>query len=321
MIRYRPFLNTDPPELVRLWQCQTPLRGRLPEISLSLLEHSLLSKPYFEAEGLWVAEEESEGGSRLIGFVHAGFGPNHDHSDLDWETGVVSMLQLDPDRSEPEVADTLMERALDYLRQRGAKEAQGGSWFPFCPFYLGLYGGSEIPGVLQHDLVFRDALVRSQFETVDRVCVMQRQLAGFRPASGRGQLQIRRQYQINAVADPLEQNWWECCTLGMAARERFSIFHKQEQTVCGSVSFWDMQPLAGTVGLQARGMNGLNVPRECRRSGIATFLVGESLKFLLQQGIEVVEAQIQESETAALGVFHKLGFEMIDQGLILSRSL
>ena len=56
-------------------------------------------------------------------------------------------------------------------------------------------------------------------------------------------------------------------------------------------------------------------------SGIATFLVGESLRHLMQQGIGVVEAQCRESDRAAIGVFKKLGFEQVSHGLLMSMPL
>ena len=134
-------------------------------------------------------------------------------------------------------------------------------------------------------------------------------------------MSLRRRYQINAVADPLETSWWESCTLGMAERDRFSVYDKANQNVCGSVQFWDMQPLASGYGYKARGMRDLNVPEELRRGGIATFLVGEALRHLMQQGVGLVEAQTRESDQPAIGVFRKLGFEVVGQGLLMSRAV
>ncbi|MEL7499701.1 MAG: GNAT family N-acetyltransferase [Planctomycetota bacterium] len=298
------------------------------------IEHLILSRPYFDPAGLIFAVELADdhqddpsqwrfSQGKPIGFVHASFAPSDDLSDLDLSTGIISQLKIrsDGDYDRESIADQLLTHGLNYLKGRGAKSVAGGGLFPFAPFYVGLYGGSEIPGVLSKDSQFHQTLTRNAFEQQDRVVIMQRRLAEFRPIGGRDQLSVRRKYQINAVVDPKENSWWETCTLGMANKERFSIYHKQNQRVCGNVSFWDMQPLAGGGPNTARGMYGLNVPEEFRRSGIATFLVGEALKYYMQQGVEYVEAQTLASETAAIGVFEKLGFEHVDEGVLLSKSL
>jgi ribosomal protein S18 acetylase RimI-like enzyme len=321
VIQYRSFLNTDPPLLVDIWRRQAPLRGQVSTISRAMLDHHVFAKPFFDAQGLILAIDEQDGKHVPLGFVHAGFGANSDRSDLDRRVGVISQLKLVPGEHEREIADQLLNRACDYLKSSGAKEVHGGSHFPNAPFYLGLYGGSEVPGILVDDKMAVTAMGDFGFETSDRVIAMERRLSGFRSITDREQMALRRQYQINAVADPLEKSWWESCTVGMAERDRFSVYHKTNQNVCGSVSFWDIQPLANHWGVLARGMYGLRVPEELRRGGIATFLVGESLRHLMQQGIGLVEAQTRESDQAAIGVFRKLGFEQISYGLLMSKTI
>ena len=335
MISYRHFLNTDLRYLSEIWEQQPPLRGQLAKLSLFQIEHLILAKPYFDPRGLILAVEEAPQPEATVssvvprqpekvhGFVHASFAPNVELSDVDRSMGVISMLQLGQNAGSlsNEIADRLISEALSYLRGCSASIVHAGSRFPSAPFYLGMYGGSDVPGVMAQDQEFLDALLRNGFQERDRVAVLRRPLAGFRPIGGRDQLMVRRKFQINTVMDPKEQSWWECCTLGMANRERFSIYHKQNQRVCGSVSFWDMEPLAASQGQMARGMYGLNVPEEFRRGGIATFLVSEALKYYMQQGVEFVEAQTLASDPAAIGVFGKLGFEQIDEGVLLSRSL
>ena len=78
MIHFRPFRNTDPPALVDIWRSQPPLRRRAQGIDVTAMERFVFSKPYFEREGLIVAEEAG----RPVGFVHAGFGPVEDGSTL-----------------------------------------------------------------------------------------------------------------------------------------------------------------------------------------------------------------------------------------------
>ena len=55
-----------------------------------VLESTVLSKPYFEREGLIVATEDDQ----VIGFVHAGFGPDANGARLDTSIGATSMLRV-----------------------------------------------------------------------------------------------------------------------------------------------------------------------------------------------------------------------------------
>lgn len=321
MIQYRSFLNTSPPLIEEIWRQQPPIRGQVESLTRATLDAQIFSKPYFESGGLIIAIDESGDQPVPLGFVHAGFAPNDDLSDLDKSIGIISQLKVVETPKSKEVANELLTRAWGYLAQSGAKDVQAGSMFPFAPFYLGLYGGSQIPGILAKDTFTLDAFKNFGFKEDDKIVVFERKLSGFKTLVDRKQIGLRRQYQINAVADPLEKSWWESCTLGMTERDRFSIYHKANQNVCGSVSYWDIQPLARNWGYLARGMYDLVIPEELRGIGMATFLVGESLRYLMQQGIGIVEAQTQASDEAAIGVFKKLGFEEVSQGVLMSKSI
>ncbi|MFT5300446.1 MAG: ribosomal protein S18 acetylase RimI-like enzyme [Mariniblastus sp.] len=314
---YRSFLNTDPPLIVDIWRRQAPIRSQVSAVTRGILDHHVFSKPYFDAAGLILAFADD--GETPLGFVHAGFDVNSELSDLNKSVGIISQLKVIAGDDSSHVANGLVAQAIKYLTTRGCQEVYCGSRFPNAPFYLGLYGGSQIPGILVEDEHAVTALQHAGFEVYDKIVIMERRLAGFRTVVDREQMALRRRYQINAVADPLESSWWESCTVGMAERDRFSVYDKSNQTVCGNVSFWDVQPLANHWGVLARGMYELNVPQNLRRGGIATFLVGEALRNLMQQGVGIVEAQTRESDQAAIGVFRKLGFEDVSHGLLMSK--
>ncbi|MCE9556060.1 MAG: GNAT family N-acetyltransferase, partial [Planctomycetes bacterium] len=58
MITYRPFRNSDPPHLARIWRRQPPLRGRAPAMSAARFDELVLAKPYFDPQGLIIAEND-----------------------------------------------------------------------------------------------------------------------------------------------------------------------------------------------------------------------------------------------------------------------
>ena len=176
LIRYRPFLNGDAPALAEVWRSQPPMRGLVQPMSASLLEDFVFWKPYFDREGLIVATEDE----RVVGFAHAGFGPCEDRSSLSTELGVTSMLMTHTQADRATISVELLGRSEQYLISRGARVLYGGGIRPLDPFYLGLYGGSELPGILASDEQKLRLFLDCGYREVDRVIVMQRELNRFR---------------------------------------------------------------------------------------------------------------------------------------------
>ena len=94
MIRYRPFLNHDPPAIAEIWRSQPPQRGLVQPMSPQLFEHLVLSKSYFDRFGLMLAVE----GDHPIGFVHAGFGPSS-------KLSAISVLNINLGVDRPRISD------------------------------------------------------------------------------------------------------------------------------------------------------------------------------------------------------------------------
>lgn len=185
MIRFRSFRNGDPPAITEVWNQHGPFRGLIQPVSPLVLEERILSKPYFDHHGLIVAEE---GEGNLVGFVHAGFGPTEDLMAVSTAAGVTCMLMVARHPLQEAIADDLLGRAEQYLRGHGAQVLYGGAIFPLNPFYLGLYGGSELPGVLASDQELAATFQRSGYREVDRCVILHLDLGRFRPVVDRRQV-------------------------------------------------------------------------------------------------------------------------------------
>lgn len=317
MIEYRPFLNTDPPLLTDVWRSQPPLRGRAQAVSSTVLEKHVFSKSYFDRFGFIVAVEEN----RIVGFAHAGFGPNDERSSLANQVGVISRLMVVPHEEREEIANRLLQAAEQHLIDAGVSHLLAGGWSPASPFYLGLYGGSRLPGILRDDLQAQQLFLDNGYAEVGRQEILQCRLAGFRPVVNRQQITVRRKYQIKAVIDPMPEDWWDACTLGVNERTRFLLTDRRSGEAHGRVTFWDMEPLASNWGVHAMGLLNLYIDPPHRRQGLATFLVGESLRQLQSQGNTLAEVQVPAPEKGTLEVFAQLGFEAVDQGVQLSKDV
>ena len=317
LIEYRSFLNTDPPLLVDLWNRLPKISGLVERTDYTTLERHVFAKPYFDREGVSIALE----GDKIIGFAHAGFSPQESLAELDYQTGIVSQLRLAPSVSDGSVANKLLTMSVDYCRSKGATTVHAGSFFPHSPFYLGLYGGSRLPGVIEQDDLSLAGFKEFGFVEHDQIIILELQLSELKSIMGRQQMSVRRNFLINATSDPLEQSWWESCTLGVAGRERFTVINKRSKEVSGTVSYWDMQPLSDSFSGKARGLYNLSIAEDLRRGGIATYLVGESLKHLAKSDVTMVEAQTRSSDAASQALFEKLGFKKTSSGTLLSYSL
>ena len=319
--RFRTFLNSDPPHLAEIWRSQPPQRGLMQPVSPQLLEHGVFSKPQFDPKGLILATRDG----LPVGFVHGGFAPNENGTAIDASLGTTHILMLRgglvADSAAGSVAsealaDDLLAASETYLRGRGAKVLYGGGIRPLNSFYQGLYGGSEIPGVLHTDRVLAGTCIRNQYREIDRVVILQCDLARFRPPFSRRVRQIKRTAQWVESIDPATTNWWDACLWSGLQRDYFELVDKALRKVIAKVSFWDVQPLSSSWGLSTAGLLDLYVDYEWRRQGCASYLLREAFRMLRRRGVSTVEAQTMASNEAALAFYAKLGFMEVDHGIV-----
>ena len=315
MLTYRTFRNTDPPVLTQIWRSRIGRRGLMESVSPDLFEQLVFSKPYFDYRGLIVARHDE----RPVGFAHAGFGPNDAQDGISTESGLTCLVLVRPDCAEAEVAAGLLERCEAYLRGRGAKVLYGGGVRPLSPFYLGLYGGSEPPGVLQSDRVAQQLYASHGYREIDRTLVFHRELGDFQAVIDRRQMQIRRGMIVEVTVDPPARSWWEACTIGYFDLTRFELVPRGGGSAVARATFRSMEP-PGMSGVgRAAGLIDLSVDESLRRRGLAIFLLSEAFRQFIRQGIMLVEAQATEHNTAALAVYRKLGFRQVDQGSVFRK--
>jgi ribosomal protein S18 acetylase RimI-like enzyme len=310
MLTYRTFRNFDPPALAALWRTRAGQPGLVQPVSCDLFEQLVFAKLYFDYGGLVLAHDDG----RLVGFAHAGFGPNEERSWIATETGVICVVLTDPKCAEAEVTAGLLDCSEDYLWGRGAKVVYSGGLQPFSPFYLGLYGGSELPGVLDSDKVVRSALAARGYQEFERLVLLGRDLDGFESHVDRQQMQIRRQMQVEVTSDAPTHNRWEAFAFGEFDLTRFDLVMRGSGAIMASALFRSMEPSGASGVGRAAGLIDIHVETGQQRHGLATFLLNEAFRQFLRQGIARVELQTTESNAAALGIFQKLGLQETGRG-------
>lgn len=312
MLTFRPFRNVDPPVLAALWQSRAGQPGLLQPVSPDLLEQLVFAKLYFDYDGLILAHDDG----RPVGFAHAGFGPNETRSWISTETGVTCLILTHPDCDEDEVARGLLEHCENYLKSRGAKSLQGSGVGPLHPFYVGLYGGSDLPGVLDSDLVARRAFESCGYREVERTVVMRCELSEFEATVDRRQMKIRRQTVVEVTIDAPTQSWWEACVFGEFDLTRFDLKPRGGGPAIATATFRGTVPDGATTMGRSVGLVEISVNADCRRGGLALFLLNDAFRWFLRQGIACVDVQTHGTDVPALATFSKLNFRQVEQGVV-----
>jgi GNAT superfamily N-acetyltransferase len=315
MLSFRTFRNTDPPAVIDIWRSRAGQPGLLQPVSADLFEQLVFAKPYFDCHGLIIADDDG----RAVGFAHAGFGPNDCESDISTDLGVTCVALVRPECPTAEVAAGLLRQTEQYLRGRGAKVLYGGAIRPLNPFYLGLYGGAELPGILVSDRVATE-LFRSQgYREIDQTLVFRRDLTDFQVPMDRAQLALRRQMTIQMTVDPPSRSWWDACTTSDFDLTRFEVMPRGGGQVLARATFRGMEPSGASTFVRAAGLIDLEVDAARRRQGLATYLLGEAFQNCSRQGIMLVEVQTMARNAAAIALYRKLGFRQADQGVVFRK--
>ncbi len=312
MIRFLPFRNADPPGMVSIWRSRAEQPGVTQPISADLLEQLVFSKVYFGETRLFMAWDDD----RPVGFAHAAFGPNDDRNWISTDTGVICMLMVRPDAAEAEVAGGLLEKCEEFLLGRGAKTIYGGAAPKVSPFYLGLYGGAELPGVLDSDDVSQRVYRTNGYEIVDRTLIYRRALTNFRPPVDRRQVQFRRRMVIEVLPDPPPADWWDACTAGDFESTRFDLIPRGGGAAIASVAVRDIGPTVAARSGRVAGIMDVHVDPSHRRQGLATYLLNESFRQLSQQGVVRIEGHASEENTLGIRLYEKLGLVQGDQATV-----
>ncbi len=317
MIQYRAFRNGDPPALAELWNRGVPEFGAVRPLSPHEFDEMVLGKLHFEAEGLILAED----GDQLVGFVHAGFGPESLEGParrLDRELGTIAMLVVDPEHDDPALEQGLMDEAEDYLRRRGAKVVYAGGQSDFSPFYWGIYGGSEYSGILDNHPSFLRAATDHGYDPIAVSILFEADLAAPEVRDPKTTL-IRRQTRIAIVSDASPANWWESSAIGYSQITRFRLLAKDSDKELARASTWDMSAFGRLDGKSRAGVIDVEVVDGERRKGYGRFLIGEILRHCRAQWSETVSVQTRSTNAAALALYESVGFSRVGQATLFRR--
>ncbi|MDX1964462.1 MAG: GNAT family N-acetyltransferase [Pirellulales bacterium] len=314
-MEFRSYRNPDPPLIAQLWRECTQQPGLLQPMTTGLLETYVINKTYFDPQGLILAEDEQG----LVGLAHAGFGPTSDESSLDTDLGATCLLLVHPRQDWQTVAGELLTRSESYLRKKGAQVLYGGSLAPLNPFYLGLYGGSELPGILDAHVVCQDFYRAHHYRAVDHVRIYRKALAGARPLMDRKLMQVRRRTQVAIVEEPPLRSWWEANTQGEFERRQFQLLDNQMGNTLAIATLRNLDPPSAGIATGGSGLVEFWVDETQHRQGLGSYLLNEIFKYLQDSGFGYLEAQTMERNTVGISFYEKNGFELTAEGSVFRK--
>ncbi|HMP59652.1 MAG TPA: GNAT family N-acetyltransferase [Gemmatales bacterium] len=276
------------------------------------LELFVFSKPYFDRRGLFLAEDAGQ----VVGFAHAGFGPDEAGGRLDYSKGVVCLIVVHPKYQRLGIGTQLLHLAEDYLRAKGATEIYAGGSRPLNPFYWGLYGGSELPGLLLSDAGADFFFQAHGYELWESSLVFQRQLNGAVHVSDSRISSIKRKYEVRVMPRPVSQRWFDECTYAPLEILHFQIQETATGMPVGHARMWDMDPFAWRWHQPSAGIIDVVISPKHRRLGLGKFLVFQVLRYIQEQFYALVEVQCSASNEVAVNLYNKLGFRQVDEGRV-----
>jgi ribosomal protein S18 acetylase RimI-like enzyme len=310
VVEYRRFRNTDPPRLLEVWNDALRGRGAVALRTSTPFERHAFAKPFFDPDGLIVAAD----GPHVVGFAHAGFGPTADETALDPAHGVVCVVAVRQANRRRGIGTELLRRAEDYLRQRGTRHFHAGQVPPLAPFYLGMYGGSELPGVLESDPTAAPFLLRHGYQPDRTVVVLQRKVNQVIKTVDTRFVALRQRFEVCDDPEAPVGSWWRECYYGLVEPVLFALRDRTSGAVAASAFVWEMEGFSCRWERPAAGVLDLRVAPELQRQGLAKFLMVQIVKRLQDQCFDLVELHVPDDNAAGLQLCRGLGFERVDVG-------
>jgi ribosomal protein S18 acetylase RimI-like enzyme len=316
VIEYRTFFNRDPAKIAALWNGSPLGRGAATGIAVDAFETLNFAQPYFDRKGLILACE----GEEIVGFTHAGFGPNADESALSYESGVICAVIVHPNYRRRGIGRELVRRAEAYLRERGAKSIQGGPSAPLDPFFFGLYGGSRPSGFLESDADAAPFFGAMGYRPVERHGIYQCDLTTQRGPMSFRFVNVRRKMELTVAPEPDKVSWWWSTRYGRLDTVQFSLHSKENPADVAELTVVGLDLYLTAWQQRAVGLAELRTVTSELRKGYAQALLVETCRRLKDELVTLAEAHAIESNTPVVKLLESCGFSRVDTGVVYVRA-
>lgn len=313
MTIFRRFRNTDPPALADVWNESHTARGAYPLRTPALLERWIFSKPYFDHDGLIIAEDEADG--RVQGYALAGFAPTPELNALSFAEGVICSIAVRPGDRRKGIGRGLVQQCEAYLAGKGARTFRAGPVWPQCPFGFGLYGGTNCPGFLASDPDADPFFKSLGYTPAGQTLVFQKKLDQPLTIADARFGMLRRRYEVQVLRAAAVGSWWHDCVWGTLEPVEFRMVDKLANNIpCTRAVVWELEGYGWRWGFPSAGILDLQVRPDLRRQGLAKLLVSQILRFLQDQFFGICELQAPADRPDLVGLCKSVGLDQVDVG-------
>lgn len=315
MIHFRRFTNFDPPRIAMIWNEGLAGRGAAQLRLVAGLERYYLSKLYFDPAGLILAFDDQT----PVGFVHAGFGPNAAGNEIDPTQGIICGLVVRPQYRRQGFGSELIKRAETYLNDRGTTKILAGPHWPFNPFFLGLYGGSDAPGYLLSDETVHPFLEKHGYAATRRRSVYHRPLDKPLIINDPRFSELRKRYEVTVQPRVALSNWWQENVVGTLEPLEIRVEDRGTRSIVGRALIWEMEGFSWRWNVPSAGILDFSIREDMRRQGMGRFFLAHVLRYLQEQYFVVCECHAEYDDPCAQGLLTSLEFVPVDEGRIYQK--
>lgn len=317
MVTFRTFLNTDPPQLLKLWHESRLGPSAAEGFPCDVLELAVYSRPYFDRKGLIVATD----GDDVVAMAHAGFSATSDETTLDPSKGTVSIIVVHPDYRRKGIARELLKRAEDYLRSRGATAVTAGAGPNGNGFYHSIYGGVEPSGFEVSGTQWQEFFDSAGYEPGSVTRVLHRDLDVGRDPIDARLIRNRRRLNMLITDRVADHSWWWHARHSHQDTLQIELVDRASNETVATGRIVGLDIYIPKWGVRAVGIRDVVVTENERRQGYAFSLVVETCRQLREQSIRLVEVQIQDDNAAALELVQSAKFEAVAELTTYRRTL
>jgi GNAT superfamily N-acetyltransferase len=312
LIEYRHFRNSDPPHILRLWNECDLGRGAAKGLRCDEFDEIVIAQTYFDPRGLIVACNDG----RVVGFVHAGFGPNEQRTTLATDDGVICAVMVHPTMRNRGIGRELVRRGEAYLRSAGSRRIFAGGADPRDPFYCGIYGGSQSAGFLESDSAAASFFGKLGYVVCEEHVVFQRSLGvGSADPVGMRLVNIRRTTKLTVLNEEPKSWWWQTRYARLDAMH-LALIPRAGGSPVARIGVVGLDRYANTWSGRAIGLLGLHVPEAHRGKGYGQALMVEVCRRVRDDMIQLAEAHAPRSSPAAMAVLQSAGFQPVETGRV-----
>jgi len=320
-ITFRPYKNYDTPSLVALWNVALTGRGCCKSLKPFFLEMQWFCKPWFDPRAMTLAfDDERPANQQLVGAVLAGFGCAPDRKSLDFKLGVVSMLLVHPDYRHKKLGATLLQKAEQYLIEKGTTDSRFGDNWTRYPYCWGMLGSISPAGVLK-SMDGADQFIQSQgYAPRERYEIYGRAMNQAIPWGDPRFAHLRRKYELKVGPRQVSTSFDEALQGGLETMV-FELLETAIDRPVAEVRAAEMTQFVGKSQPPQAGLYGLSVKPELRGQGLGKFLMAQTLQHLNDQLFQQVETVIPVENAEARSLLKSMGFLLIDEGTSYAKDL